>query len=373
MDKWLASWTKKHYPDSKRDLCACFIERGFTLAKPEGYSAMVTMQSWMFLGSFEAMREKMLKERSIASMAHLGTRAFDAIGGEVVATTAAVFGNGSSDDPASYLRLVDFDGEASKEEAIREAIANPSCGCFYRRSSDSFKSIPGTPIAYWASDAMLKAFCQGDSLGSRVRMPYGFKTGDNDRFLRMWWECPSNETAFPNMRKDASSYKPRWVPYNKGGSYRKWYGNNDYLLDFQNDGEVVIGEASGEGRSAADYDHALFFKELVTWSRISSGRLALRHVPQGSISDMTGSSMFGASRDLSIIQGFCNSSVAVEVSEMLSPTLDFQPGQVATYPLLGSSVLEPKIERLVETLRCISKRDYDSFEVSWDFGRHPLV
>ena len=204
-------------------------------------------------------------------------------------------------------------------------------------------------------------------------MPYGFKTGDNDRFLRMWWECPSNETAFPNMHKDASNYKPRWIPYNKGGSYRKWYGNNDYLLDFQNDGEVVIGGASGEGRSAADYDHSLFFKELVTWSRISSGRLALRHVPQGSISDMTGSSMFGASHDLSIIQGFCNSSVAVEVSEILSPTLDFQPGQVAVYPLLGSSVLEPKIERLVEALRCVSKRDYDSFEISWDFGRHPLV
>lgn len=373
MDKWLADWTKKNYPDSKRDLCTCFIERGFTLANPEGYSAMITMQSWMFLSNAEALRSKLLKSFSVETMAHLGARAFDSIGGEVVSTTATVFKRGTAGDVGSYVRLVDYGSEVEKQEALKEAIANPDCGWFYRRDASSFSAIPGAPIAYWASDAVIKAFRDGCPINRYMKMPYGFKTGDNDRFLRLWWECSSENEVLPGRIERQSPVLHKWFPYNKGGSFRKWYGNNDYILNYLNDGEEVIGQSVREGRSAADYDHTLFFQELITWSRISSGKLALRHMLEGSISDMTGSSMFGSSSGLYTVQAFCNSAIAGRFAEILSPTLDFQPGQVGLYPILDNVFTLSTIEVLVAKLRLLSRTDYDSFETSWDFRRHPMV
>ena len=369
MDKWLANWTKKHYPDSKRDLCTCFIERGFTLAKPCGYSAMVTMQSWMFLGSFEALREKMLKERSIASMAHLGTRAFDAIGGEVVATTATVFGGSPAGAPASYLRLVDFDGEATKEEAIREAIANPTCGWFYRRSTDAFKSIPGTPIAYWASDAIGKAFEKGGPLASIGVPKVGLQTGENARFVRQWWEVSQNRSRYDCTSIEESVQSGcRWFPYNKGGEYRKWYGNNDCVIDWESDG-MRIKEFPG---SVIRNPQCYFFPSI-TWSKISSGSIAFRYKPQGHVFDVAGTSIFAAEDELLYLQGACNSSVMLDIASMLSPTLNFEVGQIATYPILTDESKEPGIRDLVEEMRCLSKGDWDASEASWDFRRHMLV
>lgn len=369
MDKWLANWTKKHYPDSKRDLCTCFIERGFTLAKPCGYSAMVTMQSWMFLGSFEALREKMLKERSIASMAHLGTRAFDAIGGEVVATTATVFGGSPAGAPASYLRLVDFDGEATKEEAIREAIANPTCGWFYRRSTDAFKSIPGTPIAYWASDAIGKAFEKGGPLASIGVPKVGLQTGENARFVRQWWEVSQNRSRYDCTSLEESVQSGcRWFPYNKGGEYRKWYGNNDCVIDWESDG-MRIKEFPG---SVIRNPQCYFFPSI-TWSKISSGSIAFRYKPQGHVFDVAGTSIFAAEDELLYLQGTCNSSVMLDIASMLSPTLNFEVGQIATYPILTDESKEPGIRDLVEEMRCLSKGDWDALEASWDFRRHMLV
>lgn len=369
MDKWLANWTKKRYPDSKRDLCTCFIERGFTLAKPCGYSAMVTMQSWMFLGSFEALREKMLKERSIASMAHLGTRAFDAIGGEVVATTATVFGGSSTDAPASYLRLVDFDGETAKKESIREAIANPTCGWFYRRSTDAFKSIPGTPIAYWASDAIARAFEGGIPLASIGDPKVGLQTGENARFVRQWWEVSQNR-----FRYDCASIEEsvrsgcRWFPYNKGGDYRKWYGNNDCVIDWESDG-MRIKEFPG----SVIRNPQCYFCPSITWSKISSGSIAFRYKPRGHVFDVAGTSIFAAEDELLYLQGACNSSVMLDIASMLSPTLNFEVGQIATYPILIDESKEPGVRDLVEAMRCLSKGDWDASEASWNFRRHMLV
>ena len=369
MDKWLANWTKKHYPDSKRDLCTCFIERGFTLAKSCGYSAMVTMQSWMFLGSFEALREKMLKERSIASMAHLGTRAFDAIGGEVVATAATVFGGSPADAPASYLRLVDFDGEVAKEESIREAIANPTCGWFYRRSTDAFKSIPGTPIAYWASDAIGKAFEKGGPLASIGVPKVGLQTGENARFVRQWWEVSQNRSRYDCTSIEESVQSGcRWFPYNKGGEYRKWYGNNDCVIDWESDG-MRIKEFPG---SVIRNPQCYFFPSI-TWSKISSGSIAFRYKPQGHVFDVAGTSIFAAEDELLCLQGACNSSVMLDIASMLSPTLNFEVGQIATYPILTDESKEPGIRDLVEEMRCLSKGDWDASEASWDFRRHMLV
>lgn len=371
----LANWVKKHYPDSKRDLCACFIERGFTLVKPEGYSAMVTMQSWMFLGSFEAVREKMLKERFIASMAHLGTRAFDAIGGEVVATTATVFGNGPSGDPASYLLLVDFDGEASKEGAIREAIANSSCGWFYRCSFDSFKSIPGTPRAYWASDALLKVFEAATPLSKIGVLSQGLGTGENARFVRQWWEVAQDRSQYDCGSIDESVESGcRWFPYNKGGDYRRWYGNNDCVVNWENDGREIRGFASADGKQLSRPQNTqCYLKPSIIWSKISSGSIAFRYKPQGHVFDVAGTSIFTAEDELLYLQGACNSSVMLDIASMLSPTLNFEMGQIATYPILIEPSMENRVLELVGKVRDLSQADWDSVEASWVFGRHPMV
>lgn len=372
---FMSKWMKKHYPDSCKDLCTAFIERGYTLAHDNGYAAMVAMQSWMFLGSFEKMRGRIIDEKTILTMAHLGTRAFDAIGGEVVSVTADVLYNSKTATKGAYFRLVDMAGGEPKRQKLLEAIQNPDCGYFYRADATTFHDIPGSPLAYWASEAMHNAFKLGSGIGQRCSMPYGFKTGDNDRFLRMWWECPRSEENFSlSCDNDVKASQAKWVPYNKGGSFRKWFGNNDYVLNYFNCGAEVLREAKTDGRSAADYNHDLFFSELITWSRISSGKLALRHSSGGSISDMTGPSIFCKSDDLAYIQGFLNSSVCSKVSEMLSATLDFQPGQVASYPLLNPNERQMQlIGTAVCQLRQASNCDWDSQETSWDFKRCSLI
>lgn len=370
MDKWLANWAKKHYPDSKRDLCTCFIERGFTLAKPCGYSAMVTMQSWMFLGSFEALREKTLKERSIASMAHLGTRAFDAIGGEVVATTATVFGGSPADAPASYLRLVDFDGEAAKEEAIREAIANPTCGWFYRRSTGAFKSIPGTPIAYWASEKQRAAFESLSALSTYAYGCNGMTTGENAKFLRIWHEVSISRIGFETQDVSETRGKAfRWFPYNKGGEFRKWYGNRDYVINWEDNGRDIRDNGHLVPRSM-NY----MFRRGVSRSKISSGKIAFRVEDPGRMFDVAGLCLFPLKEEINLaaLAAFGNATVASSFLEFLSPTLNFEVGDVSSIPI-SEEVYSKTIEMLAKACVDISSADWCSREISCGFLRHPMV
>lgn len=362
MDKWLASWTKKHYPDSKRDLCTCFIERGFTLAKPCGYSAMVTMQSWMFLGSFEALREKMLKERSIASMAHLGTRAFDAIGGEVVATTATVFGGSSADAPASYLRLVDFDGEAAKEESIREAIANPTCGWFYRRSTDAFKSILGTPIAYWVPERMIDAYKRGRTFGSEAHPKVGMQTSKNDKFLRLWWEIGGYQFG----KHDDGLI---WIKYLKGGDYRKWYGNLWYLLHYNGNPEYILQQPNARVQDVGYLERC-----KCTWTDLTSGEPSFRLAPTDSFYDISGHCFLPAKSDQLFLLAYANTSIVALMKRVFNSSFHFQVGDLSkiAIPTIGASE-RSFVEKLSRDSVGISRADWDSVETSWDFRRHPMV
>ena len=360
MGPWLAKWTAKHHPDAKRDLCTCFLERGFTLANEAGYSAMVTMQSWMFLGSFEKMRESVLAERSIVSMAHLGTRAFSAIGGEVVSTTATVFHCEKAGEVGEYLRLVDFDSEESKEQAIREAIANPNCGWFYRRSAKDFKSIPGTPIAYWASEAFIHNFSEGISIqnisdftGSQN------KTADNALYLRHWWEVDKSKTGI----------EKRWVTYAKGGDYRKWYGNLDLVVDWSDDARRFY-----EANSTSNLlNQKYWYSQGITYTMLTSGKPNFRFYPGTGAFDMGGPVICGLGSSLNYILGLLNSSVAAFYLAIFNPTLNLQAKDLRSLPLLNSSQSSEEVERRVKTNRDISNTDYCSFESSWDFKRHPLV
>ena len=372
---FMSKWMKKHYPDSCKDLCTAFIERGYTLARDNGYAAMVTMQSWMFLGSFEKMRGRIIDKKTILTMAHLGTRAFDAIGGEVVSVTADVLYNSKTATKGAYFRLVDIAGGEPKRHKLLEAIQNPDCGYFYRADATTFHDIPGSPIAYWASEAVHEAFLLGKSLGSIGYPRVGIQTGENAKFLRLWWEVPNTTSKYDarNVTECQASHA-KWFPYNKGGEYRKWYGNNDYVIDWANDGEAVIGDAIKDKRKVMNLPNEIKFKPSITWSKISSGSIAFRYKPQGHLFDVAGTSIFATETDLAYLQAVANSSVILKIASMLSPTLNFEVGQISTYPILSTDdETSNKIKYLVDSLRSLSKSDWDSQETSWDFKRNKLV
>lgn len=366
---FMSKWMKKHYPDSCKDLCTAFIERGYTLAHDNGYAAMVAMQSWMFLGSFEKMRGRIIDEKTILTMAHLGTRAFDAIGGEVVSVTADVLYNSKTATKGAYFRLVDIAGGEPKRQKLLEAIQNPDCGYFYRANATTFHDIPGSPIAYWASEAVITCFAHFPAIRNTAYGCNGITTGNNDLFLRAWFEVTSNDICKnAHNQIEATQSNLTWFPYNKGGDFRRWYGNEDWVINWKNNGEAV-----------REYGHLVprsqqyMYLPSISWSKISSARAAFRAKPAGQLFDVAGLSLFPSTSDSSILIAFCNSSVATNLLAILSPTLNFEVGSVCSLPLANTDEEENHLERLTYAAISLSKIDWDSRETSWDFKRSPLV
>lgn len=358
---FMSRWVKKNYPDVKSDLCTCFIERGFNLAKDRGYAAMITMQSWMFLGSFEKMRSSLIGSKSILSMLHLGPRAFDAIGGEVVNVTADVVYNGRAACEGAYVRLVDINGSEAKRQKALEAIKNPDCGWFYRRDAETFRQIPGAPIAYWASDALLGAFRVGTPLGECSKLCTGLQTGDNDLFVRYWWE-PSRDNEITSR----GSW-PKWAPLNKGGNYRKWYGNTDNTLFWENNGEAVRSHRSSVIRNPKYYGQF-----GLTWGTLTVGPLSMRFVDYPSIPTDVGCMVYENDEcKLWSLLGLLNSSVSGLFLQLISPGLHYTVGPTSQLPVFNFDQGQPV--ELAKRNTELSRLDWDSFETSWNFKRHPLV
>lgn len=371
---FMSKWVKKNYPDVKSDLCTCFIERGFSLAGDRGYAAMVTMQSWMFLGSFEKMRSSIIEGKTIVSMAHLGPRAFDAIGGEVVNVTADVIYNGRAACEGAYVRLVDTNGSEAKRLKLLEAIKNPDCGWFFRRDAHTFKQIPGTPIAYWASDGLMDSFVLMKALATYGRASKGIITGDNDYSLRLWWECADSKIDFKSSSlSDAMTGGKEWFPCNKGGTFRKWYGNHDYVINWINNGLNVFQHAKDTGHHSQDYDDALKFKPNITWSIIGSGAPSFRY-REKELSEQSGTSFYPSSASGLFVLACLNSSSALGFLNLLCPTMNMTIGDVLKVPIANSDNIDVQETEHVSDI-CVkcSKRDWDSFETSWDFKRHPLL
>ncbi|MBS6611920.1 MAG: BREX-1 system adenine-specific DNA-methyltransferase PglX [Collinsella intestinalis] len=372
---FVAKWIKKRYPDSCRDLCTAFIERGYKLAKERGYAAMVTMQSWMFLGSFEKMRERMIERAGIVSMAHIGPRAFDAIGGEVVNVTAAVLHNAPLAGEGSYIRLVDVAGSEPKRAALLEAIQNPDCGRFHRADASTFHDIPGSPIAYWASEAMHEAFRKGAPFKEIAHPRVGMQTGKNDRFLRLWWEIPAADFSKQSASEDEFKKTGcKWAPYNKGGSFRKWYGNLDYVVLWKNEGEAIKALDEGESRCFSILPVNKRFVKSITWTDITSSGTHFRLRPIGSLYDIKGMSCFPDSTMENAILSFSNSSVAAKMLGILAPTMNNQVGDIGKLPILEIQSDDlSRINSMVANLVKLSQADWDSQETSWDFKRNPLI
>ena len=360
MGKWLAAWTKKHYPDSKRDLCTCFIERAFGMDSSRGYSSLVTMQSWMFLGSFEQLRASVVDDASIISMLHIGARGFDSIGGEVVSTTATVFQSALQELAGSYVRLVDFAGEHEKSTKALEAIQNPNCGWFYRRKAQDFKSIPGIPIAYWVCNALLRAFSRGYTI-ERISDYTGSqnKTGDNERFLRFVWEVACR----------AIGVEQKWVLYAKGGDYRRWYGNLNYVIDWSDEARCYYSSNPTSNLLNSKY----WFREGVTYTMLTSGKASFRYLPPECVFDMSGPEICGLESNLANILGFLNSSFAQDVISLLNPTLNLQAKDLKALPLFREILSDNSISNLVNENVALAFEDWNSQETSIHFARSIII
>lgn len=373
MNPVVKTFVKNNFPDAKSDLFACFIERGYTLSKTIGYNAMVTMQSWMFLSSFEAMRINMLTEKTINSMAHLGARAFGSISGEVVQTTACVLKNFHIEGyKPTFFRLL-----AGNEERKRVALIKGE-ERFDKSAQDEFKKIPGTPLAYWLDDASRKAFEVGSLLGSHMKVAVGLQTGDNSLFMRSWPEVSLQKSGYGyNDRNKAAASGKKWFPYNKGGEFRKWFGNNEFLVNWENDGQNIRtfgAEQGGKARSRAQ-NTEFYFRDSVTWSFISSSYFGVRYSPAGAVFDVAGSSAFPSEEDKYWATGLLCSKQVFGFMKAMNPTLNFQVGNVASLPVLREQIFNFKteIDTVVIALINISKKDWNAYERSWDFQTNPIL
>lgn len=368
MNPRLNDFIKNHYPDSKSDLFAVFIERCAQMDKRGGYQAMITQHAWMFLSSFEKLRAK-LQLIDTVNMAHLGARGFDEIGGEVVQTTSFVMRSSHTKGyKGTYCRLIDGDSEKAKAEMFVSGENR------YVTEQDNFSKIPGSPVAYWVSDQFLKSF-ESPKIGDFVLARNGMKTGDNGNFVRLWWEPNIKKEVFnAKNAKNAVESKGRWFPYNKGGEYRKWYGNSDCVVNWENAGERVIGRAKIEKRNVQDYPIELKFKPLVTWSLITSSLPSFRY-KESCICDIAGMSFWDTKGKNTIpyLLALCNSKVAFCVLKMIAPTINFQAGDISRIPVIISTAKGSCVQEKTEQCISLSKSDWDSFETSWDFKRHPLV
>lgn len=369
---FMSKWVKKNYPDVKSDLCTCFIERNLSLAKVGGFASLVTSDTCMYLSSFVAMRNSLVENNTILTF--VDTRGTNAHPDVFDANAIWVLRHGRLDGyEGSYFKLNHRIPE--KAGALLEAIRNPDCGWFYRRDAETFKQIPSTPIAYWASDALLDAFENAKQLSEYGKPRQGLATGENARFVREWWEVDGCKSAYScGSIQEAIESACKWFPYNKGGDFRKWYGNNSAVVNWENDGWEIRNYKDQNGKLLSRPQNTnCFFSPSITWSKISSGSIAFRFKPAGHVFDVAGTSVFSDQKSLKYLQGACNSSVIMRVASMLSPTLNFEVGQIATYPIIQNEEQKPLVNNMVNSCRELSKADWDSFETSWDFKRHPLL
>lgn len=368
MNNDLSAYVKKNYPDSKSDLFAVFMERADNFVFTDGFTSLITMESWMFLSSFERLRDKVNTEKTIINMVHMPYLGKGGTSLGINFGTAAVI---------------------MKKEHIKNYIAQYEYTVYYEcdedgvplefptknerwktASQENFSKIPGSPVAYWAGEEIYNAFEEGKILGDIAQPKQGMVTRDNARFMRLWWEIikPKMNTESISNHEQAKASPYKWFPCTTGGAYRKWYGNNESVVNFENDGEEIIAFSGPHIKNREFY-----FRENITWSAISSSKVSMRYTPQGFLPEHAGNCLYGTSEILYCLQALCNSCVGLFYLGFLSPTLNYNVGDIASIPVLDCKGKESEIKNTTESCRNISKQDWDSFETSWDFKRHPLI
>ena len=368
MNKKLAMYVNREYNIAKNDLAVVFIQRAVgVLSKEDALIAMITTVSWMYLKSFEKFRKYLLHSFQLNSIVDFGTELFEGKIGHLPVVTW-VNRKHLPFQKLCGVRLSEYNYSKRKEK--HNQFFNREN--YHYTDQYDFAKIPGEPVAYWLGDSFMKAFEQGRTLGELTVCRNGMKTGDNERFLRLWWEVNLSKANFTAENvNDAYESGATYFPYNKGGEYRKWYGNNDYLINWYKNGETVMGKAKLDGRHTQDYNQELKFMPLATWSLITV-KPAFRY-KQNALSDIAGMSFYTSQDKLLYYLGFCNSVIATEMIKLLAPTMNCQVGDIARLPILHSLSKEQEVNDLVTENINLAKEDFDSFENSWDFTAHPFI
>lgn len=352
MNAKLSEFVKSKFPDSKSDLFACFIEKCGQLAKPHGFYAMITQHAFMFLSSYENLRRKLMLKTTV-NMAHLGARAFDEIGGEVVQTTAFVMTGHIKDYKGTYARLVDTVGENEKRDLFLSGDKR------FAAKQENFSKIPGMPVAYWVSENFIRAFERGISIDSISDFTGSQHiTANNDKYLRLHWEIDANKVG---MGK-------KWVYYAKGGDFRKWYGNIELVVDWS-EGAVQYYKTNSTSNLLAEKYR---FKEGITYTELTSSVNTFRYLPPVCIFDKKGPSIVSVKK-LWYCLGIFGTKIAPLYFAILNPTLSTQVRDVKNLPIIVNGEIEPKIDEIVKENVEICKQDWNDFETSWGFEKHPLI
>lgn len=369
----LKKFINTHYNDYKGDLYSAFIYRCTQMTVENGYTALMTPFTWMFISSHEKLRQFILQNQSMSSLIQLEYSGFAEA---TVPICTFVIQNQKIDSMGEYVRLADFKGPDLQPVKVKEAAQNRNVPYRYSFDSTNFPSIPGSPIAYWTSKSFFETFKKGKPVACVSKGKSGQNTGDNNRFLRRWSEVRVDSIGF-SIGKNYSGYGFKWIPYNKGGAYRRWYGNFDYVVNWENDGEEIKEYAvlRNKGKHWSRYIQNLdcLYKPGITWSIVTSSTFSMRYLPEGFICDYAGCAIFPPKSQLKYLLALFNTKYANEVLRMVNPTINFQPGNIGSVPFIFSHLYARKIDLIVDSTIQISKHDWDSFELSWDFQRHPLL
>ena len=370
-DKTLKKYLKDNYNNYSKDLFSVFIYHNVHQLVKGGYAGYMTPLVWMFIKTYEPLRHDIINNFKIDSLIQMEYSAFE----EATVPIDTFVLKNSDDKIGTYLRLSNFKGGMIvQEQKVLEVISDPTVKYLYHTDQSNFNKIPGSPIAYWASENLINDFEKGTSLGEVVQAKVGLQTGDNKRFLRQWFEVGIDNISFDSHSiKDSVESGKKWFPYNKGGSYRKWYGNYDYVVNWQNDGYEIKHFAWPNGKQRSVVRNSqVYFKEAVTWSDVNSGTFSLRYRSKGSIHDVKGMSAFSKDNNLLFkILALLNAKIGNYVFKMINPTISLQIGNFVNFPFINY-----KNESLIELVKSnikLGKQDWDAFETSWDFKKSPLL
>ena len=362
----LKDYINQHFADYKGDLFSVFMFRNFAFCKENGYSGFMTPMVWMFIKTYEELRKYIISQKAFSTLIQFEYSAFEEA---TVPICSFVLKNGQETTNGFYFKLSGFRGgmEIQKQKVL-EALSNRECGYYYEATASNFLKIPGSPVAYWVSDSFLNIFSKGKLLGEIADSKQGIATADNNKYLRIWSECDFSNIFLNCKNHDEAEIDNRkWYPYNKGGEFRKWYGNNEYVVNWFKDGMQLRADKKAVLRNPNYY-----FRPSFSWSLISSSVAAFRYKPCGQLFDVAGMSCF-ADKHFYYLLALCNTNIVMEVLKVIAPTINYQCGDIANIPVIIDSEKESIVTEITEQNISISNADWDSFETSWDFKKHPLV
>ncbi|MCL2156394.1 MAG: BREX-1 system adenine-specific DNA-methyltransferase PglX [Methanobrevibacter sp.] len=377
MNKKLSDFLKTNFKGSKSDFFSAFVEKSFSFCKSTGYLGFLTPYVWMFISSYGDLRENIMKNKTITSLIQFEYSAFEEA---TVPICTFTLKNTHENIFGKYIKLSDFRGGMEVQEAkTLEAITNLDCDYLFCFNQLNFKNIPGNPIAFWAGPQLINAFKNGKKLSELADIKQGLATGDNKKFIRFWHEVDINKIGFDYNPENAKQSIEKWFPYNKGGKYRKWYGNNEFIVDYEDNGKNILDYKQKklkkgliEKKNSGCWNSNFYFRESLSWSKISSGNIAFRFFQNGFLFDVAGCSIF-TEEDKLYLLGFLNSQVCGNILGLISPTLNYEVGHISSLPIIFSEDKLQTIKGIVKKNIDLSKDEWDNFETSWNFKKHPII